>query len=251
MANQYTPGRFVWRELMTKDASRAKAFYAELFGWRLEEVDMGPGGTYVLAYKGDKQIGGIFPAPAEMQMPSMWSSYVSVNDVDAATAAVKQHGGQVYMDPKDIPDVGRFSMIADPDGAVVALFHSSKGDQTPSVPGVGEFCWESLITKNVEKAITFYSKVTGWKSTKSMGMPTFNVGEGSENQVADIGVAQSHPAMWATYVVVEKLEPSRDRSAKLGATILEPLIEVPGIGRIAFIQDPTGASIGLFEPAQQ
>lgn len=244
----YTPGVFVWRELMTSDVGRARAFYSELLGWSFQDAPMGDF-TYTLIQSGEKQIGGMAPLDPSAGHPPHWMSYVSVDDVDAAAERAKQSGGSVPVGPMDIPNVGRFAVVGDRDGAYFSLFKSAQGDLPQSMPGVGAFCWETLSAKDVDGAKQFYEAVVGWKVGPGPGgnpdVPVFRAGEA---QVADVQKAEHFPPHWLTYVVVGKLEEARDRVEPLGGKVVVPLIEVPHVGRIALIADPTGAHIGLFEP---
>lgn len=119
------PGVFSWNELLTSNIAGAKAFYSELFGWKLQDVS--PGGTaYTLVKLGDEEIGGMMTIPAEAQgMPPSWGAYVTVSNVDAMVEQVKKLGGQVCMPPRDIPGVGRFMVIQDPQGAMLSLISYS------------------------------------------------------------------------------------------------------------------------------
>ncbi|VAW81098.1 hypothetical protein MNBD_GAMMA15-558 [hydrothermal vent metagenome] len=114
-------GAFSWNELMTTDVNAAKTFYGELFGWVLEDMktcDMG----YTMARAGDKEVAGIMAMPPEAGgMPPTWGAYVTVDDVDASAKQAEALGGKVMLAPRDIPDVGRFCVISDPQGAVLAL----------------------------------------------------------------------------------------------------------------------------------
>lgn len=117
-------GVFSWNELLTRDVEAAKAFYGGLLGWTLEDRPMPEMGmTYTLATVGGAPVGGIMAIPPEAgpDMPSAWGSYVSVDDVDAAAKKAVELGGKVYKEPTDIPGVGRFCVIADPQGAVLGL----------------------------------------------------------------------------------------------------------------------------------
>ncbi|WP_428558798.1 MAG: VOC family protein [Solidesulfovibrio sp. DCME] len=116
-------GFFSWNELMTTDVEGAKAFYAALLGWNLEDKPMPEMGmTYTLAKVGDAPVGGIMAMPPEAgTMPPIWGSYVSVADVDAAAQKAVELGGKVYKEPTDIPGVGRFCVIGDPQGAFLSL----------------------------------------------------------------------------------------------------------------------------------
>ncbi len=122
MDEQYKQhGAFSWCELMTTDVDAAKAFYTKLFGWNTEEMPM-PGMTYTVVKAGGKEVGGIMAIPKEAGgMPPMWHAYVTVDDVDATARTAEQLGGKILMPPTDIPDVGRFSVLQDPQGAMINI----------------------------------------------------------------------------------------------------------------------------------
>lgn len=114
-------GAFSWNELMTTDITAAKAFYGELLGWSLVDEQVGDM-VYTMVKAGDEEIGGMMAIPAEAngEQPA-WGSYVTVDDVDKQAARAEQLGGTVAMPPSDIPNVGRFAIIKDPQGAAVTL----------------------------------------------------------------------------------------------------------------------------------
>ena len=107
-----TPGAFSWCELMTSDPAAATGFYKTLFGWTIEPMKMGM--PYNVLKVGESAIGGIMGMPpgAPSSMPPMWAAYVTVTDVDALV-------GKVMMPPADIPNVGRFAVFQDPQGAML------------------------------------------------------------------------------------------------------------------------------------
>ena len=114
-------GAFCWTELNTRDATAAKPFYAELFGWKYKESTDGMPYTE-FGLTEDRPVGGIFQLPDEMaNVPPFWMTYVAVDDVDASAAKVVELGGKIHREPTDIPKVGRFCIIADPTGAVISL----------------------------------------------------------------------------------------------------------------------------------
>jgi predicted enzyme related to lactoylglutathione lyase len=114
-------GTFCWEELMTHDPEAATKFYMDLFGYGIQMVDMGPTGTYRILKRGDRQTAGIMKMP-EMVPRAHWLSYIAVKDTDASTRGAKELGAQVLVQPQDIPNVGRFSVLSDPTGAAIALF---------------------------------------------------------------------------------------------------------------------------------
>jgi len=122
-----TVGAFSWTELTTSNPKAASEFYGTLFGWKFETMDMGTGPYHVIKV-GDTSIGGIMQTPPDAKgMPPMWGAYVTVADADAAAAKCKQLGGKVLAGPMDIPTVGRFVVLADPQGAsIMAIAYSPK-----------------------------------------------------------------------------------------------------------------------------
>ncbi|MSP26221.1 MAG: VOC family protein, partial [Myxococcales bacterium] len=121
------PGALCWNELFTTDVGAAGAFYTGTLGWETASFDMGPMGMYTLFSRAGEgkegQVGGMMAMPPEMQgAPSNWLTYFAVVDVDASAATVSALGGTVVSPPADIPNIGRFAIVQDPQGATFALY---------------------------------------------------------------------------------------------------------------------------------
>jgi predicted enzyme related to lactoylglutathione lyase len=113
-------GAFSWMELMTTDVAPAKRFYHQLFGWEMETYPMA-GMEYDVVKVAGQAKGGIMRMPPQAdEMPPAWGIYVTVDDVDATAKKVAELGGKVLMGPQEIPEVGRFCVIQDPQGAVIS-----------------------------------------------------------------------------------------------------------------------------------
>lgn len=114
-------GSFCWSELWTRDRDAAEAFYSKLFGWGLNHKDSGPM-PYGEWTNGGIPIGGMLQMNEQFgDAPPCWMPYVHVADCDATVAKAKELGGETMMDPMDIPDVGRFALFQDPQGATLAI----------------------------------------------------------------------------------------------------------------------------------
>jgi predicted enzyme related to lactoylglutathione lyase len=115
-------GSACWGELATRDTAKAKAFYTELFGWTTKDSEV-PGMTYTEWSNGPQPIGGMLPmdGPQWDGVPPHWLTYFTVEDADATAEAASAAGGKVIMPPMDIPNTGRFAVLADPQGAVFAV----------------------------------------------------------------------------------------------------------------------------------
>ena len=118
------PGRFYWNENVTRDAAKAVAFYEKLFGYTHDEMPM-PDGKYYVLKRGEDSLAGITTGK-EKNAPPTWVPYFAVTDADAAAARAKKLGAQIFVAPEDIPNVGRFSVIGDPQGAVFGIIKPAR-----------------------------------------------------------------------------------------------------------------------------
>lgn len=117
----HVPGTLTWFELMSTERDRAVEFLGALIGWAPQPVDMG-GTIYTLLMKGEVHMGGAMQLLPEWgPTPSHWLVYFAVDDCDAGAARVQRLGGKIFKGPEDIPEVGRFAVCADPQGAVFAI----------------------------------------------------------------------------------------------------------------------------------
>ena len=114
-------GAFSWFELTTSDTEAAKEFYTGLLGWEVREMPM-QDMTYTVIRVGGEDVAGIMGTPPGAEnMPPQWSNYITVDNVDATAAKAKELGGSVLVEPRDIPEVGRFCVIRDPQGACFSV----------------------------------------------------------------------------------------------------------------------------------
>lgn len=251
---EYTRGHFVWHELMTNDMDAAKVFYGELFGWEFKDVSSpSDADVYRLIVKDGKQLGGMMPLANvhEASVSAHWMGYVSIANIEETAMAAKQNGGTIVMEPKDIPHVGRLSVIRDPQHAYSAAIDMSQGDpDVRSLPPVGTFCWNQLNTTDPDGAAVFYQKIYGWTQgafSEGGGKDMFVFNAGEVPVASMLAAPDGVPAHWLTYVVVDNLAEARVRVAVLGGTIMLEGMELPNVGTIAVAFDFEGTTIGLFE----
>jgi uncharacterized protein len=249
--------KFVWYELMTTDTAAASAFYSKVIGWSAKDAGM-PGMTYTIFSAGDASVGGMMDLPDMVRQsgggPS-WIGYVGVDDVDASAAAVTKTGGAVYRQPDDIPGVGRFAIIADPQGAVLALFKAAGGMSRPdAADGPGHGRWHELHTQDNTAAFAFYSKLFGWKKGDALDMgpigvyQLFNAGdEGLGGMMNNVPPAPPMP-YWLYYFSVDSIEAAKKRVGAAGGEVLNGPHEVPGGAWIIQCLDPQGAMFALVGP---
>jgi uncharacterized protein len=246
-------GQIIWHELHTSDPKRAIAFYTELFGWKTREMDMGPDGVYTLFSAGPKDVAGGMKLDARSGAPSHWLPYFETPAVDADSAKATKLGGKVVVPPLDIPNIGRFAVITDPQGSTLAIMTSANQDWADSTPKTGEFCWDEVIVKDPKAAVTFYTALFPWKSEPmDMGpMGTYYLLKNGDKNAAGAMAAQEAgvPATWLAYVAVDDVDASTKRAEKLGASIMAQPADIPNIGRFSIFRDPTGAVLCFFKSA--
>ena len=248
------PGRFVWHDLMTTDPARAVDFYGKLFGWTTTEMDMGPAGKYTMLHNGGEGVGGVVPLEPGGEHKPHWVCYVTVPNVDAAVERAGALGGSAVVPPMDIPEVGRFAVIADPAGAYISPFTALPGQESPPATyPVGQFCWYELLAPDPEGAARFYKEIFGWTHrTEDMGpygsYYLLSRGDKDLAGMMQMPADATGPSQWLPYVRVADVDASAARVTELGGTLYVQPKDIPNVGRFAVCADPTGAAIALYKP---
>ncbi|MBA2955177.1 VOC family protein [Nocardioides sp. MAH-18] len=251
---KYAQGTPSYAELVTPDQQSAKAFYASLFGWELEDVPMGDMGIYVTVSKDGAAVAGISgPMPGMEDHPAWWGVYLTVDDVDAVTAKVAAAGGRVDAEPFDVFDMGRMSSIADPTGARVNLWQpgTSIGTELANEPGTP--IWNEVLTTDVDRATAFYADVLGvsWEAMGVEGAPPYTClmveGRPVGGAMALGPEMEGVPPHWNVYFNVESTDDTVARATELGGTVVAPAFDVPTVGRLAVLADPQGGMFCLMQ----
>jgi len=248
-----THGRFVWYELMTTDVAAARAFYAAVIGWNVVDVSM-PGMAYALFTTGKTTVSGVLGLSEDARKKGAnprWLGYVGVNDVDAAAKRVRQLGGAVHVPPMDIPNISRFSIVADPQMATLALFKGLQpAQQRPVEPDeTGRVSWHELLAADWEKAFAFYSELFGWQKADADTGPrgTYQMFSAGEQTIG--GMFTKPPVVpdpfWLYYFSVEDIDAAAKRVMAGGGQIIEGPVGVPSGSWIARCVDPQGALFAL------
>lgn len=250
-----TAGTFCWADLAGKDLAPVKKFYEELLNWRLEDLDMGGGRSYTMIYLNDNDIGGMYQMDEQqlsMGLPSYWTSYVLVDDIEASTAKAKELGATVIMEPFEVGDNGVMSIIQDPTGAAFALWKDKKGGGTQN-DDTGAFCWNELSTEDMSKAGEFYTKMFGWSQESmpgDMDYEVFKAGEASRAGMMTLPAqakANGAPSHWLIYISVDECDKTVAKAKELGGMVHMPSTDFEGVGRGAVLADPTGGCFGIIQ----
>lgn len=250
MSNADIRGRFVWHELLTTDTGAAAAFYPKVVPWRTQPSSM-PG--YTLWMAGDAQVGGLMALPADAGgTPPHWLIYVGTPNVDATAEHAQRLGARVVKPAADIPNVGRFAVLADPQGATFALFTPMPGGSGPPAPGAGVFSWHELATTDVAAAVRFYGELFGWSKGPGHDMGAMGIYQIFERFGAQLGgmcnvQGPASPPSWLSYVQVTDSSRAVSAAKAAGGRLLHGPMEVPGGSWIALFMDPQGGAFAVHE----
>jgi predicted enzyme related to lactoylglutathione lyase len=245
--------RFCWYELMTSDLADARRFYAEVTGWTVEDSGM-QGMTYLIGKANGTMVAGLMDLPPNVQgVPPAWLGYVSVDDVDATLAKATAAGAQVYNGPMDVPGVGRFAVLGDPQGAAFAIFRFEEPAPEPAPMSPGHFGWNELHTTNWQAAFAFYSGLFGWQKDQAMDMgPMGTYQLFSVDGGAAVGGMMTNTEVpgpfWLYYITVDDIDAAMARIKSAGGSVVYGPQEVPGGSFIAHGRDPQGAFFAISGP---
>ena len=241
-------GRFVWYDLRTTDDKTAQAFYTKVANWGTTPM---PGmESYTMWTAGDQPLGGVMKMEAREQAPPHWIGYIYAPDVDATVKQAQSLGGGVIVPGTDIPNVGRFAILTDPQGAVFAIFSGEAGG-TDGEPGVGQFSWHELMTTDYAAAFTFYQALFGWDKQAEHDMGEIGVYLIFARNGREMGgmfnkpAAMPAPPNWLQYIRVDSADAAAERVKANGGQILNGPMDVPGGDRIAQCMDPQGAAFAV------
>jgi hypothetical protein len=241
----YPNGTFCWIDLGTPDVAGAKAFYGNLFGWAMEDFPAGDEETYTICRLRGKDVAAIHEHPKKEG--AEWSSYISVEDADQAASRAAELGARVLMDPFDVLDVGRMSLIRDPAGAVVSLWQPKTHIGARFVNEVGAWGWNELVTPDMDAAKSFYGDLFGWKAEDvpaNIPRGIFTMGDLLIGGVHAPTPEEGDASRWTLSFNVADAEVGAARVEELGGQILLPPMQIP-IGTFSIVSDPAGAAFTL------
>ena len=242
-------GRFVWFDLMTTNPEATHAFYPAVTGWGMSQWK-GPL-TYTMWTTDGVPLGGVMEMSNGARTP-YWLSYISTPDVDATVKLADDLGARVLTPPSQIPTVGRFAVLTDPQGAAFAIF--TPDGEAPGHEGeaeIGEFSWHELATHDYPAAYRFYERLFQWEKMAALEMGGGAVYQMFGRAGVTLGGMFNNPPEapvqpgWLHYVRVSDLPRAIEAVTAHGGHIVSGPMEVPGGDTIAQCVDPQGARFAL------
>lgn len=255
MAQPSVHGRFIWQELMTDDPAMAAEFYSKVIGWRTRTSAVDAAYTELLA--DGRPVGGMMRLSHEAHehgARAHWLPYVGVSDVDATVSLAERLGAKVLRASTDIESVGRFAVLADPQGAAFAIFASQGTMSTGDKPSLGEASWQELASSDYETAFEFYRQLFGWEVLSRMDMgPAGTYMIFGSDGVQRGGMyklsAQMSAPYWLSYISVPSADKVAAAAKAAGGRVINGPMDVPGGGRIAQMFDPGGVLFAVHSAA--
>ena len=249
MSDAKIRGQFVWHELMTTDTEAAAAFYSKVVGWSIKQ--WAEDSDYTLFMTPEGAMAGLMLLPEEakaMNVPPNWMTYIGTPDVDETARLATQLGGEVLRAPDDVPDVGRFAMLADPQGAAFGVMTLVNPSPDSAHVELGDFSWHELATSDGETAFDFYSDLFGWEKTESMdmgpGMGVYQMFGWKGRTIGGMFTKPENipgPAYWMPYAKVSDARGAAKTIARASGQVINGPMEVPGGDWITQGIDPQGA----------
>jgi predicted enzyme related to lactoylglutathione lyase len=245
--DSYAPGIFCWADLGTNDAEAAKAFYTSVFGWEAVDAPAGDAGTYTTFRLDGRDIAAMYEMGEEERaaLTPHWSSYVSVEDVDALSARVRELGGEVLAEPFDVQQLGRMTAVRDPTGAPVHLWQPREQIGAGRVNDPGGMVWNELASPDPARARDFFGELLGW----TVDPEESGYGVIRNNGALNGGMRppqDGEPTHWLIYFTTASCEDTITRIREGGGHVIVGPTANP-VGRVAAVADPQGAAFALFE----
>ena len=249
---RWPAGTPCWVDVSVDDVPKAIAFYQALFGWDIELGGPEVGG-YSIAHSGGRIVAAVSPKMGAPDAPSVWTTYLATDDVDATAAKIKGAGGQLLAEPMDVMEEGRLAVAMDPAGAVFGLWQGGNTTGLGVANEPGALTWNEQFSRDFGGSLAFYQAVFGYGDQDMSGdgfkyavltvdgHEVAGMGEYPEGTPAEL------PAAWAAYFAVTDTDAALAKVTELGGSVVQPPRDSP-YGRIAVVADDHGAVFSLITP---
>lgn len=260
-----TTGEPTWLDLSSIDLDRSKTFYEQLFGWEFE--DAGPQmNHYHMVRQNGALVGGAMDVegmtcPDGDPLPSCWTVYLAVDDIDARAQKATENGGQLVNGPHPAGAAGKFAVLLDPSQAAVGMWQAGDTEGYEFSGETGTPVWFEVLTQDFDSASRFYTETFDF-SLVPMQTPMDSDGDSARystngpeaeatSGICDVAgfVPVDEGSFWRVYFAVDGCEEAVEKIESLGGKLLDGPEDSP-FGRIATVEDSTGASFQICAPSE-
>ncbi|MEU9332638.1 VOC family protein [Streptomyces sp. NPDC048290] len=257
LSTHFVTGAPNWVDLGTADLDRATAFYQGLFGWQWRSAGPDTGGYGFFQLDG-KTVGGVMPVTPEQGPPS-WTVFFHTPDADRTTETARAVRGTVLAEPMDVMDQGRMAMLTDRGGAAYGIWQPGRMTGFETAGESGALVWVELYTRDIAGAAGYYHKVLGWE-TSSVSYPSGSytcvnpAGQDEETMFGGLVPLDEDPTeaggepYWLPYFATDDPDRVCARAAELGGAVRLAAMDIPEVGRVARLADPSGARFAVLRP---
>ncbi|MCU1536509.1 MAG: Glyoxalase/bleomycin resistance protein/dioxygenase [Humibacillus sp.] len=250
----YPYGAPCWLDLLVTDVEGAQHFYAELFGWRWLAGEESTGG-YPLALLDGHPVAGLSRRPPTAPVPSQWTTYLRVGDIDAAAGAIRTRGGRTLGNPVSLGDLARTLVARDPQGAWFGIWEPLELPGCGLLGEPGSLAWNELLTRGYPGALAFARSVFGHDFTDltEADGPRWSVAHTDDGNpafgLAEIGPEwdSSIPSHWVASFAVGGMGAAVETALRLGAALVQEPFDGP-FGESAVLTGREGEVFGLLVP---
>lgn len=242
-----------WVDLMTSDAARSREFYGQLFGWTAEEPNAQFGGYFTFTKDG-ASVAGCMPSQPDMRVADVWSVYLSTDDADKTVEVATANGGQVYVPPMAVADLGTMAVVGDTDGATIGTWQPNQFHGFGVFAEAGTPSWFELSTRDYAGALAFYPEVfrldaSTASDTAALRYTTLNHGDEMFAGIMDASefLPEGVPSHWTVYFGVDDADAALAKILDLGGAVIRGAEDTP-YGRLATAADPNGTQFNLVAP---
>lgn len=255
VSEPYTQGTPCWVDLMASDQQTAIDYYSDLFGWN-GEVGPPEFGGYAICELRGKPVAGIGPAMAMdggPPPPTVWTTYLAVDDIEETAAKVTANGGTLFMSPMQVGNQGHMLVCADPSGAVVGAWQPLDFFGSQRVNESGALTWNELNSRDLAAAMPFYEAVFGVTFAPEPEMPEYRVMLAGGRVVGGAqpmnpDLPADAPSHWLTYFAVDDADSTIAAAVHARSTLLIPAFDMQA-GRMAVLKDPQGGVFAVIKTA--
>ncbi|MEU3948913.1 VOC family protein [Streptomyces sp. NPDC029526] len=239
-----------WADAMFSDIEGAKSFYGAVLGWTFGDT-ASEYGNYTQAYADGKAVAAVVPPMPGQEGTSQWCLYLAAEDAAATAARIREHGGELLMNPMPVGDFGTMCLARDPSGVVFGVWQAGthEGFQAMGVPGA--FCWAEVFTRDPDAADAFFPAVFSYRQKEMADEMDFRVYDlGEQSVLGRMRMTEDFPPEVPPYInvyfAVADCDAAVARAAELGGILRFGPQSTP-FGRLATISDPQGATFSVID----